>query len=78
MVHNKPDSEIKPIEKLQLLRMSLKDEALRKMNVFPTQAEYYIKVYELLHKSYNPHLLKARHLSLIINCRSKRKNLIMG
>ncbi|XP_033218399.1 uncharacterized protein LOC117173861 [Belonocnema kinseyi] len=65
MIHNHND--LPNVEKLQYLKSVLKDEALRKIQVFSITEENYDRAWSLLEKSYeDKRSLISRHLSLLL------------
>lgn len=62
------NEELSNIEKLQYLRSSLKDEALKKIQVLPITEDNYERAWNLLERSYDDfRMLISRHMSLLLH-----------
>lgn len=77
MVHRQDD--ITNVQKLQYLKSALKDDALRKIQVFAITDENYTRAWDLLLKSYeNRKILISRHLSLLVRLPVQEKETSQG
>ncbi|XP_043475512.1 uncharacterized protein LOC122507066 [Leptopilina heterotoma] len=77
MIHRRDD--ITNVEKLQYLKSVLKDEALRKIQVFAITDENYDRAWKLLQKSYeDKRTLISRHLNLLLRLPSQEKESYQG
>ncbi|XP_043471749.1 uncharacterized protein LOC122504631 [Leptopilina heterotoma] len=75
---NKRD-DLSNIEKLQYLKSVLKDEALRKIQVFAITEDNYERAWKLLQKSYeDKRILISRHLSLLLRLPIQEKESYTG
>ena len=75
---NKRD-DISKVEKLQYLKSALKDEALRKIQVFAITEENFERAWNLLRKSYeDKRTLISRHLSLLLQLPVQEKESYQG
>ena len=75
---NKRD-DISKVEKLQYLKYALKDEALRKLQVFAITDENFGRTWNLLRKSYgDKRTLISRHLSLLLQLPVQEKESYPG
>ncbi|XP_051161128.1 uncharacterized protein LOC127281454 [Leptopilina boulardi] len=77
MIHKRDD--ITNVEKLQYLKSVLKDEALRKVQVFSFTEENYERAWKLLQKSYeDKRTLISQHLNLLLRLPSQDKESYQG
>ncbi|XP_043461993.1 uncharacterized protein LOC122498365 [Leptopilina heterotoma] len=77
MIHRRDD--ITNVEKLQYLKSVLKDEALRKIQVFAITDENYDRAWKLLQKSYeDKRTLISCHLNLLLRLPSQEKEFYQG